>query len=136
MSKKGPLVRVELEPGRFVKMYKEDARAQGLLAPKKERRPTGDKARRPENDKARRPDADKASTRVLIDSEEPEIVEVTIGGKAEDLTVVDGIGEAAAAMLHECGILTLDELRAVETCDLPARVARAIERWRDGGRQC
>jgi predicted flap endonuclease-1-like 5' DNA nuclease len=126
MSKKGPLVRVELEPGRFVKMHRGDARKMGLLEPAR------GKKREPSGDKMRRPERDKVSTRILIDSEEPEIVEVTIGGKAEDLTVVDGIGAATAAMLHERGILTLDELRRVETVDLPARVARAIERWRDG----
>jgi predicted flap endonuclease-1-like 5' DNA nuclease len=135
MGKRGPLVRVELEPGRFVKMHKEDAMARGLLAPKK-RQPAGNKMRVPVANKAIVTGASDTSagafaqpeaiTRVIADPEVPADIE------ADDFTAIDGIGEVMAAMLHERGILTLDELREVETCDLPARVAQAIERWRDG----
>lgn len=124
MGKKGPLVRVELEPGRFVKMYKKDAQARGLLDGQKKRQPTGDKVRRPEQNKGQPPPQPspkvgkgaEVSTRVI----------------AEDLTVIPGIGEAAAAILRERGILTLEELQRVETEDLPGRVRRAVEEWLDG----
>jgi predicted flap endonuclease-1-like 5' DNA nuclease len=103
-------------------MYKKDAQARGLLAPKKERCPTGDKARRPENDKVQRPDADKVS----------ECVPVEPSPEADDFTVISGVGSATAEMLHERGLHTFDDLQAVETEDLPERVGQAIERWRDG----
>jgi len=127
IKSRGPLVRVELEPGRFVKMYKKDAGALGLLKPS----PQG-KVRRPGGDKMRRPEGDKGQPPPQPSPKEGEEAEVSTRVITDDFTVIPGIGEATAAMLRERGILTLEVLREMETGDLPARVARAIERWRDG----
>ncbi len=104
MGGKGPLVRVELEPGRFVKVHKEDAREAGLL---KQRRAPGDKMRKPSGDKAQAP-------------------------APADFTVIEGVGSATAATIQAQGIRTLEALRTADLGFLSGRAQAAVEAWRDG----
>lgn len=120
-GKKGRLVRVELEPGRFVKMHREDAIAQRLLKPKA-KRPAEDKRRQVEEDKGTRGQGKEVSTRVLTEA-----------GKAlnDDFTEIRGIGKATAAMLYARGVWTFEGLRTVDLEGLPEYVRRVVEEWRN-----
>lgn len=108
---KGPLVTVQLQPGRFVKMHRQDAIAQGLLQPEeKAQPPTGDKMRPAAKDKA-----------------------AGIGAPTtpDDLTTIPGVGQATARLLQARGINTFDQLRQAATLDfLSAPARQAIEEWR------
>jgi predicted flap endonuclease-1-like 5' DNA nuclease len=104
---RGPLVRVELEPGRYVKMHREDARRAGLL-PSKAQTPAGNKMRVPARDKAVSASANKSA----------------------DFTTIAGVGTATAADLQEHGIQTLDQLRTADVGFLSSRAQSAIEEWR------
>lgn len=114
--KKGPLVRVELQPGRFVKMHEADAVEQGLIEPKKKSRPKP-------NDKQRLPQKDKASSTPTPEEEQPE-------QQADDFTIIDGVGPATARALAAHGITTFADLKATENFDfLGAKTAEAITEW-------
>jgi predicted flap endonuclease-1-like 5' DNA nuclease len=115
---KGPLVKIEVRPGQFVKMYEADAIAQGLLAAKT-KPASRDKARPATSDKARRPDEQPAETAIP----QPE----------DDLTTIPGVGAATARALAARGITTFEALRAAASLDfLTPHVAEAIEAWRIG----
>lgn len=112
---KGPLVRVQLEPGRFVKMHRKDARRLGLLEPQKKRESAEDKMLRPEGNK------------VLSESRSAaQSVETT-----DDFTEIPGIGAYTAHELAEMGLRTFAQLREVDLNDLPWRARQAIREWRD-----
>lgn len=55
----GPLVRVQVGPGRYVKMYEDEAREKGLWPPPETESPPETKAARPARNKKREPTADK-----------------------------------------------------------------------------
>lgn len=117
---KGPLVRVELQPGRFVKMHKADADAQGLAY-------EGQKAQPPAQNKMLPPAGDKAVA--VAPPAEPE-------GKAEpdDFATIDGVGKATARALVAHGVKSFDQLKAAGTLDYVTPAAmNAIEEWRKRG---
>lgn len=114
MAKK-PLVRVELEPGRFVKMYRDDVQRLGLIGPAKVQEAVEDKMRRPAEDKT-----------IPESHSGPDMDETS-----DDLTEIPGVGPATAERLRAQGLETLEELRTVDLSALDGRARRAIERWRD-----
>lgn len=127
--KKGPLVRVELQPGRYAKMYKQDAIEQGLIEPDEEeaeQSSAGKKQRPPSQDKMRRPEKDKGQAPEPEDAAPPE--------PTDDFTEIDGVGPATARALAAHGVETFDELREAGELDyLSASVNAAIEEWRNSG---
>ncbi|NUM47600.1 MAG: hypothetical protein HUU38_23095, partial [Anaerolineales bacterium] len=76
---KGPLVKVQIAPGQFVKMYRADAVEAGHLR--------AEKARQPAEDKLRPPAESKASPLV-------EAGAFVGGGGTDDLTTIPGVGLA------------------------------------------
>jgi predicted flap endonuclease-1-like 5' DNA nuclease len=118
VMKKGKLVRIELSPGRFVKMHEKDAIAQGLLKPK---------AQPPAKNKMKPPQGDK-----VVAPPDP-----SEGGKekeGDDFTTIDGVGPATARALQAHGIATFEQLRQAHEASaldfLSAQARQAIERWR------
>lgn len=113
--KKGPLVKVEIRPGQFVKMYEADAIAQGYL-------------------KARSKPLDKMQTRPLDKQRAPEPPSTSSGQpEPDDFTTIAGVGPATARALVAHGIVTFEQLRgAGELAYLNERTNRAIEEWRGG----
>lgn len=110
--KKGPLVRVEIAPGRVVKMYRADAIEQGYVeAPETKEQPRRhDKQRLPEQNKEPEP--------------EPE---------PDDFTEIDGVGPATARAIVANGITTFDALRAANLDFLSGSPLAAVEEWREAG---
>jgi predicted flap endonuclease-1-like 5' DNA nuclease len=105
---------VELEPGRFVKMHREHARARGLLPDqqkKKRRKLARDKRLRPVDDKRQRTNEQKAA-------------------QADDLTEIPGVGPATAQKLRERGLGTFEALRSADLGAFDTRTRQAIEDWR------
>lgn len=111
---KGPLVKVEISPGRFVKMYRADAEAQGLV-------PQGDKLRSAEGDKGASPpstgsDLQSESGSDTADSAEnggdEAAILAAVPGEGDDLTEIDGVGPATARVLTAAGITTFGQLKA------------------------
>ncbi len=116
---KGKLIRVQISPGRFVKMYEADAVAKGLIAAPQE------KAQPPARNKMRLPEQDKAPEPVEEPAQEQQ---------ADDFTTIPGVGPATARALAASGITTFAQLRDAGTLDyLTAAVNAAIEEWRHGG---
>lgn len=110
--KKGKLIRVELQPGRFVKMHEVDAAAAGYITlPQKKMKPA-------QENKMAMPK--EVKTKPL-----PQV-------EPENFTEINGIGPATARALNNHGINTFDDLRAASDLDfLPISAQSAIERWRD-----
>lgn len=105
---KGTLIRVTLPSGNMVKMYEQDAIAQGLIEPEIE----------PQE----------------VESEEPaqEDQEVPEAAQNADFAAIKGIGKASAKKLVANGILTHDDLLTKNIDFLPSKVVKSIEAWRDG----
>lgn len=113
--RKGPLVKVHLGNGRYVKMHREDAIAAGHIdAPQEKAQPQPQTKERPKRqDKQITPQETKAAQ------------------PADDFTVIDGVGPATARALEANGVTTFDELRDAGDLDyLSASVNAAIEEWR------
>ena len=110
---KGPLVKMQIGPGRFVMMFEADVRAQGMLsskvkpkAVKKMRRPAENKSIPQENESESTP-------------------------KADDFTTIPGIGKGTARALAANGITTFEQLRQAGTLSyIPSGTMQAIEAWR------
>lgn len=116
-KEKGPLVKVELQPGRFVKMYRQDAIDKGLLAAPetKSQPPAENKMLPPADNKAATPPAPPAPI-------EP-----------DDFATIQGVGKATARALAAHGIATFPQLKAAgELAYLTAAANKAIEDWRNG----
>ncbi len=135
--KKGPLVKVKLSPGRYVKMYEADAIAQGLIdAPVRQAQDRPVKSRPAAKDKMRRPEQDKAAKNRAAKAEEgPEVnhrAEITKPeAEADDFKAIDGVGPATARALAAHGIETFEELHDAGELDfLNAPLNAVIERWR------
>lgn len=125
---KGPLVRVEIAPGRFVKMYRADVETQGLAdkvhpADKdKLKRPQGDKSQPPAGDKSQPPQGNKTAEEPTPPASEP-----------DDFATIHGVGKATARALVAHGIKTFEQLKAAGTLDYLTPAAQAaIEAWRNG----
>lgn len=122
--KKGPLVKVKISEGRFVKMYEADAIAQGLIPDPKKARP------RP-HDKMLSPEGDKSATGAMRQSGEPEPEPPAPPPVMADFESIEGIGPASARALAAHGITTFDELAAAEKLSFLTPQAReAIEAWK------
>lgn len=128
-KEKGPLVRVEVGPGRYAKMYRADVEKQGLAdkvhpADKdKLRRPAGDKVQPAAGDKLQPPAGDKVESPPAV----PPAVE------PDDFTAIPGVGKATARALVGHGIKTFEQLKAAGTLAyLTPAAMKAIEDWRNG----
>lgn len=119
--KKGPLVRVELQPGRFVKMYEQDAIAQGLLEAKA--KPPGEnKMLPPAGNKMVEAQGSKGAGEQDDPPDPP----------ADDLTTIDGIGPATARALQARGITTFEDLRKAGDLNfISAQAQKAIDEWKN-----
>jgi predicted flap endonuclease-1-like 5' DNA nuclease len=107
---KGKLIKVELEPGRSVKMYEADAIARGLV-----------KSRPAQQNKMMPPAENKAAV-----PEQPAAPAPT----GDDFTTIPGIGKAAARAINAAGITTFEQLRTADLSFLAQRAQEAIEVWR------
>lgn len=129
--KKGPLVRVKLQEGRYAKMYRQDAIEQGLLEPdedeKKEQSAPQKKSRPAQGDKMRQPQKDKGAAEQSVEDAAPPEPD-------DDFTTIDGVGPATARALAANGVETFEALREAGELDyLSATVNAAIEEWRNSG---
>ena len=114
--KKGPLVKIKIGRGQFVKMYEADAIAKGLLT---------SKAKPQADNKMRLPTA--AQNKSI--SQEPEVVSAS---PADDFTTIQGVGPATARALVANGITTFEQLRQAGALTyLTPRTMQAIEKWRE-----
>lgn len=120
-KKSGPLVKVEISPGHVVKMYKEDAIAEGYLPPE-----TKSKMIPPAENKIIPPAENKAA--------EPPPPEVdTPKAGPDDFTMIPGVGRATARALQARGVTTFEQLRQAGQVDYVSESAmKAIEAWRNG----
>jgi len=113
-AKKGPLVKVQIRPGQYVKMYEADAIEKGFIKPKPKPQV---KSKPPQEDKMQRPEENKEAEPV-----------------SADFASIPGVGPATARAIVAHGILTFDQLReAGELPYLTGNVNKAIEEWRDSG---
>lgn len=98
---KGPLIRVELSPGRFVKMHRQHAIEAGFLdAPPKMR---------------------------TVKTENKMITPVE--NKADDFTEIPGVGKASVELLNNQGVFTFKQLRSADLSGLYYRARQSIEEW-------
>jgi hypothetical protein len=109
---KGPLVRVELRPGQFVKMHEADAIEAGHIKPKTE---LAQKSRPAQENKMRLPETEKEAL-----------------PSPADFGEIDGVGPATARRLIAQGITTFDELRIADLSFLNEKQRGAIEEWKNG----
>ena len=110
---KGKLIRVELQPGRFVKMHKQDAIEAGLLRGSKIRKTSVE-------NKMVVPVMNKVEAEVEV--EEPEY--------QDDFTEISGVGKATIELLHQQGVFTFAQLREADLSDLYYRARDAVEVWK------
>jgi predicted flap endonuclease-1-like 5' DNA nuclease len=124
---------VELAPGRFAKMHKQDAIEAGLFQAKK-REPQEDKMRRPAEDKAEGKGAEEQGSGGAKETAAQGLAELERAEDVDDFTVIPGVGPSTAENLWLLGFRRLEELRSpsADLNELDARARRAIERWRDG----
>lgn len=119
---KGPLIRVEIRKGQFVRMYEQDAVNRGLIQKKappgknKMITPGGNKQAAPPEEK-KAPAPEKTETEAL----------------ADDLTEIPGVGPATQRALRTHGIETFETLMiATDLSFLTPGVVDVIEKWREG----
>lgn len=124
--KKGPLIKVEISPGRYVKMYQADAEADGLVKPSEKALPaTGNKMLPPSANKM----AEK--TEGVAD---PGAAAPADPAAADNFATIQGIGMASARALVARGITTFEQLRQATQLDFLSATARqAVEKWRQDG---
>ncbi len=126
-ARKGPLVRVEISPGRYVKMHETDAVARGYI-----------KARPPAGDKVLKPAGDKTVQGSGFRVQGSEIGVQGSGDESQnsepkdDFTIIAGVGPATARALQARGIVTFEQLRQAGALDyVSAQAMQAIEQWRN-----
>lgn len=130
MSNKGPLVRVEISPGRYVKMHRQDAIREGLL-----------KAQEPAQNKAQAPAQNKGRTVVdetpITGGDEPLPDDLDISKQPpmpDPFKDIPGVGAATARALVSRGIRTFEQLREIDLDELDylsAGARNAIRAWRE-----
>jgi len=126
---KGPLIRVEIAPGMFVKKYREDAIAEGLIKDpkKKTKKPKKNKSLPPSKDKNLPPEKEKKPVSADTISDES-------AQKADDFKSIKGVGIGAARALESHGIVTFEQLREAGNLDyLTQKVNKSIQAWRESG---
>jgi predicted flap endonuclease-1-like 5' DNA nuclease len=116
--KKGPLVKIPIGRGQFVKMYEADAIAQGKLPAK-----------------AKSPAAMQNKMRLPVENKTaPQEPEAESAPSADDFTSIPGVGPATARALAANGITTFEQLRQTGTLGyVTPRTMQAIEAWRNDG---
>jgi predicted flap endonuclease-1-like 5' DNA nuclease len=132
---KGPLVKVQIGPGQYRKMYQADAIKAGLLpAPVPSQPPKDDRKDRPATgNKVRLPERDKGVSVETVPS-----ISVVPASERDDLTAIPGLGKATARLLGVRGVATLAQLRialqsgALGDFGLSPSVVAAIEAWAEG----
>jgi predicted flap endonuclease-1-like 5' DNA nuclease len=108
--RKGPLIKVQIGPGQYRKMYQADAEAAGLL-----------KAKPQVQNKMQAPAQNKAPKLAQPVEEAP---------PAADFTTIPGVGPATARALTAHGITTFEQLRHINSPDfLPPKAVQAIADW-------
>jgi predicted flap endonuclease-1-like 5' DNA nuclease len=116
--KKGPLVKVEIGPGQYVKMYEADAIKQGHI-----------KSKPAEKNKMLTPERDKAKEEAKPQYEPPKT--------SDDFTEIAGVGPATARSLMAHGITTFQELIDAGDLDFVSpQTMKAIEEWRQVNDLC
>jgi predicted flap endonuclease-1-like 5' DNA nuclease len=125
MANKGKLVRVEIAPGRFVKMYEADAKqVQSKMQPQVQNKmvvPTQNK-----------------SVSLPVEELSMEIDEIEEEGfedvqeDVEEFTAIPGIGEAAAKKIIEQGIRNIIQLEQSNWNFLPKNARKALEEYFNG----
>jgi len=135
--KKGKLVKVQIRPGQYVKMYEADAIKQGLIPA--ESPASGQKMRQRPANKGRqtagmRPIEETAPSGDETDPDQMEAIPVDSDDEPEDVTfdfeTIPGIGPASARALQANGITTLEDLLAAEDLDyLTPQALEAIATW-------
>lgn len=144
---KGPLVKVQLPAGNWVKMYRADAVAAGLI----DEAPAESKAMPPQENKMVPPagNKDEAGTAVAdvpaTEGAETAVEDMAtfmadavdaglIPGSPDDLTHINGVGLATARLLNSHGIFTFAQLRAATDLSFLAQKQQDdIKAWRDNG---
>ena len=124
-KKSGPLVKVEISPGHVVKMYKEDAIAEGYLPPEIKAIPPAENKMMPrsENKAAGEQGSGRAG----------EIKQAETKTGPDDFTTIPGVGRATARALQARGVTTFEQLRQAGALDYVSEAAmKAIEAWRNG----
>lgn len=124
--KKGPLVKVQIRKGQFVKMYESDAIAKGYL-PSKAKPQADNKMRIPDakQNKAAHQEAEAESTPLEAADE--------FAQTADDFTTIPGIGKGTARALVAHGIRSFEQLRQAGALTyVTPKTMQAIEDWRSG----
>jgi len=106
---RGPLVKVQLSPGRWVKMYEKDAIEKGLLI--KQRKQSENKMIQPQEEKKIEPVLEKAEW--------------------DDFTEIHGVGKATDEQLHAHGVHIYDQLLNAPIEYLNPKAKQAIKDWRE-----
>lgn len=132
---KGPLVRVEISPGRTVKMHRDDAIRQGFL---KGQSAAQDKAQAPAANKAQAPAQNKAGegTEDPADEYGAQADISKLPPMPDPFKDIPGVGAATARALVARGIRSFEQLRAANLDEmdyLSSNVRQAIEAWRENG---
>lgn len=127
---KGPLVKIQIAPGQFVKMYHADAVAAGHLPPEKGDATslTGEKMLPPTGNKIRLPAEDKG---VSAETPHPALAGAQSAGK-DNFTSIPGVGLATARLLTSRGITTFAQLRTADVSFLSGAARAGVEQWRAG----
>lgn len=110
------LVRVQISGTRFVKMYKQDAIAQGLY---KERKQVENKMLVPEENKK-------------VEAPKVEAPKVEAPKVMVDFTTIPGVGVSASEKLQANGIHTFEDLNEADLDFLPRSTQKAIEAFLAG----
>ena len=114
---RGPLIKVQIGPHRYAKMYEKDAIKQGLL-PRTGKLP---------NDRGEVSKSPSPLT-PLPDGEGNQIVPRE---EWEDFTEIPGIGEASCSALYDNGVHTWDDLLDADVSFLNPRARAAVAAWRE-----
>lgn len=122
-KKSGPLVKVEISPGHVVKMYKEDAIAEGYLPPEIKAMPPAENKMMPRSENKAAGERGSGGA--------GEIKQETKTGP-DDFTTIPGVGRATARALQARGVTTFEQLRQAGALDYVSESAmKAIEAWRN-----
>lgn len=111
----GKLIKVQIGPNRFVKMFEKDAIAKGLL---KKQVPAANKMVAPKENKMVVPQEEKR--------EAPEFEKA----QWDDFSEIHGVGQATADLLHERGVHYFDELLYAQIDFVNPKAKQSIELWR------